>query len=169
MWFSAICFAVFPLAVLYWLGLGKMIKWILVVYLFLILQAVGFASGLLFNCLFHDSDWWHKFQLPHMYMDGWIESARADQFWKMMLAPYIFVFDMVLVYIKFNFTMGNIVLFFPEVLCLRFFFNYLIRFGIITERQLSPKEIFAAKKSEEEEYAIRRERMSKEPGYMGFD
>lgn len=169
MWISGLFFAVAPLFILYWLGLGKLIKWVVVVYAFLVLQAVGFASGLLFNCLFHDSDWWKHFELPYMYMGPWIDSARADQFWKMMLVPYIFTYDMVLIYLKFNFTMGNPALWIPEFLCLKFFVQYLLRFGIIKERQLSPKQLFARKVSEEEEFRIRRERMSKEPGYLGFD
>jgi hypothetical protein len=154
---------------LYWLGLGKAVKWVVIIYLFILLQAVGFASGLLANAMFHDSDWWKKFELPYMYMGPWIESARADQFWKMMLAPYLFMFDMILVYIKFNFTMGNIALFLPEMLCVKFFFGYMERFGVFTPAQLNPKQLLAKKLTEEQEYEIRRERMSKEPGYMGFD
>ena len=169
MLYAALFYAAFPLIVLWWIGLNRTAAFLLIVYGFFLLQAVGFASGLLANVMFHDSDWWKQFVLPHMYMDSWVQNAGADQFWKMMLVPYFFVFDMILVYIKFNFTMGNLALWIPEIMCFKFFLNYLVRFDILPRRALSPAELLQSQKSEAERFRIRRERMSKEPGYWGQD
>lgn len=113
-----------------WFGLG--------VAAVLLVLLLGFITGLLFTWFIEPQSYWHAYAMPKLVTNTYTDSLSWDApMYKMLLIPYLFVFDILRIYVHFSLTHGTLALWIPE-----FVSFFILRNWYVVYRQLGYFPLF---------------------------
>jgi hypothetical protein len=114
--FQMIAFCGMPFLLPLFFGWSGPLRFAIRVTMIFLILGLGFFTGLLLCFFIQDSSYFQNYEFPRFWVTTFVDGPMQEGgLWKMLLVPYIFLGDLVRVYLHFNFTNFSIALVIPEI------------------------------------------------------
>ena len=114
---SFIWFLAFPFFFMWLLGVRRA-GWIgFACVIVVLVLALGFITGLLFTFFVEPQSYWQAYRLPELTTNAYADSLNlGDPLYKLLVIPYLALYDAMKVYLHFSLTHGTVALWIPELI-----------------------------------------------------
>lgn len=113
---SFIWYLAFPFFFMWIMGVRRA-GWFGIVFVTaLLVLALGFITGLLFTFFMEPQAYWQTYRLPELTTNTYTDNlSLGDPLYKLLVIPYLALYDAVKVYLHFSLTHGTVALWIPEL------------------------------------------------------